>query len=322
MRPYLNALATTILVLAGLYLYLDNQQPVARKTHNVAELREKLAYLSLAERLAYESSHTERRITLPENAKEAWESLEVKYPKRVLTGSIGNPETRGEALRILHSDEVGEFIKREGFGENRMTIGPPRTYMWYVKLANPIALPNMPKVEGEESTGVVLSPTYEANGSGPRWPQHSQLALFHRDNTKEFANPYFFGDIKDREHVAGFLAHHFERMPNPERTIEERWALRRLELVSVLKHEVPVAYVSTHLPRMDDLRKADTRPLNAFEESALRKLAIGENLVAEATANTIRMMGAVRASKTCLKCHDAQRGDLLGSFSYELQRAK
>ena len=34
----------------------------------------------------------------------------------------------------------------------------------------------------------------------------------------------------------------------------------------------------------------------------------------------ILMMGALRASKQCLQCHDVQRGELLGTFSYEMLR--
>jgi hypothetical protein len=31
------------------------------------------------------------------------------------------------------------------------------------------------------------------------------------------------------------------------------------------------------------------------------------------------MLGAIRATKTCQKCHDAEIGDLLGAFSYTLR---
>lgn len=34
--------------------------------------------------------------------------------------------------------------------------------------------------------------------------------------------------------------------------------------------------------------------------------------------NEIRMMGVIRCSKTCLKCHDARRSELLGAFTYTL----
>jgi len=74
------------------------------------------------------------------------------------------------------------------------------------------------------------------------------------------------------------------------------------------------------LPRMQDIDKRKTRPLSNFEESALESLAEGQDLVAEAKTNRIVMMGSIRAANECLKCHDGKRGDLLGSFSYELRR--
>ena len=40
----------------------------------------------------------------------------------------------------------------------------------------------------------------------------------------------------------------------------------------------------------------------------------------DATVNQVRMVGAIRMAEACLKCHDGKRGDLLGSFSYELRR--
>ena len=56
------------------------------------------------------------------------------------------------------------------------------------------------------------------------------------------------------------------------------------------------------------------------ETQALKEVKDGKNVVAEASTNRIRMMGAIRATDNCLKCHDAQHGDLLGTFTYELQR--
>jgi hypothetical protein len=68
------------------------------------------------------------------------------------------------------------------------------------------------------------------------------------------------------------------------------------------------------------VKKGKTRPLTAFEAQALKELQQGEDLVTDARLNRIRMMGSLRAGKQCLQCHQVLRGDLLGSFSYELQR--
>ena len=104
------------------------------------------------------------------------------------------------------------------------------------------------------------------------------------------------------------------KCPNPKPNFQ----LVRLELVSLLKHETPVAYVSKHLPQMDELRDAPTRPLDDFERHALDRLRSDEDLVIDDAPNRIRMVGSLRAGKDCMECHSVRRGELLGAFSYEL----
>jgi hypothetical protein len=98
------------------------------------------------------------------------------------------------------------------------------------------------------------------------------------------------------------------------------WRIQSLDLVSLLKHKEPAAYVSKNLPRMQELRHAPTRPLNAFESSALKSLRQGQDIEVESAANRIFMLGAIRAGKPCLECHAGTRGKLLGAFSYVLKQ--
>jgi hypothetical protein len=131
----------------------------------------------------------------------------------------------------------------------------------------------------------------------------------------DFVNPKGFGFIKDRRHVAGFQEHQFSRQPDPT----QGWALRTLDLVGLVVHEGPVAYVSANLPRMDELRKAPTRPLDPFETAGLAALRRGEDLfVRDTTDGRRRVLGAIRSGKQCLSCHGGERGELLGAFSYTL----
>ena len=46
----------------------------------------------------------------------------------------------------------------------------------------------------------------------------------------------------------------------------------------------------------------------------------GEDLITNATAHRIEMLGSVRAAASCTECHGVKRGELLGAFSYELIR--
>ena len=100
------------------------------------------------------------------------------------------------------------------------------------------------------------------------------------------------------------------------------WHVARLELVSLLVHDEPCAYVSANLPQMDEVRNVSTRSLDQFESQALARLRAGEDLVTESGPHAIRMLGPILASNDCLKCHGVERGTLLGCFSYTLVPAK
>jgi hypothetical protein len=101
---------------------------------------------------------------------------------------------------------------------------------------------------------------------------------------------------------------------------DDCWAVETVDLVSLLCHTEPVAYVSADLPRMEELKGASTRPLDAFEASALTELRAGDLLVVSEGKGQMRLLGAIRAIRQCVECHGCERGDLLGAFSYTLRR--
>jgi len=100
-----------------------------------------------------------------------------------------------------------------------------------------------------------------------------------------------------------------------------RYRVSSLDLVGLLKHEAPVAYLTKTLPTMEQLREAPTRPLDTFERLALERLQAGDDLFIRSAGAHLRMVGSLRATKECLRCHDGERGDLLGAFSYVLTDA-
>jgi hypothetical protein len=46
----------------------------------------------------------------------------------------------------------------------------------------------------------------------------------------------------------------------------------------------------------------------------------GEDLFISRDGGGLRMLGAVYSLKQCVACHGGERGDLLGAFSYTLER--
>jgi hypothetical protein len=306
---------------------------------------------TLRPRLAYEAKHAREK---PKLSKEALfdlahleHSLNHEYRaagRKLVFGESrdrsGLPTVHPEgkkALGSLHDKSVQEFVRAEGFGMERMVVFVPK----YLELpeAPPLSLASATEVLSEADIGgdVRLPAQDQAAAVNlRRMPSLFSLKSFHSDAHRSFVNLTGFAfvarDEKDRKAAlkATFKPHQFRHVPempagagltDGKAAKKERWVVRRIELVSLLKHEEPVAYVTPHLPRMDELRKAPTRPLDGFEEKALKTLRQGETLASDATVNRIQMLGAVRATKQCLTCHQAQSGALLGAFSYELWRS-
>jgi hypothetical protein len=289
---------------------------------DIERMRKEHPYVSLADRLAYEPPREDRtEPNLSEQADERLTLREVQY-------APPNENLRAKSLALMHSEEVEKFIAREGTGLER--IRPPGPS--YIELAplEPIPLAQVPASAGDAPWTSASPPVAEAS-----------LLAFHDQGEVYFASPHRNGHVRDRDHVAGFGAHgigdtlqlenlgsltaaqksafEFSGDPNGELK-KERWEITRMELVSLLKFDRPAVYVSKMLPRMEELRDAETRPLTEFEAGGLERLRGGEDLATHSTLNRIQMFGSLRATNQCLQCHDAHRGELLGAFSYELLR--
>jgi hypothetical protein len=158
-------------------------------------------------------------------------------------------------------------------------------------------------------------------GAGPP-PENAATGELHQEARRDFLNPEGFGYVRDRDHVAGFVPHAFSDHLRPfsPGELAGRWLTVRVELVSLLKHERPMVYVSEHLPNMTELRQTPVREIDDFELGALERLAGGDDLTTDTQFGRIRAVGSLRAMRQCLECHEVERGALLGAFSYEFLR--
>ena len=288
------------------------------------KLREEYPFKSLAGRLKHEDDKTGHPPALSPAAEERLkerderESLSRKTP-------IVWMNLRRQSLEQLHSDEVNQFVAREGFGVSRMPSPGPS----FLPLPEPpqLALPSA-EIDPPQLEPLVLVPASEAEAATAvvNVPTSDDLTTLHGASEGSFVSSQRLGYVKDREHVAGFASHAFERLPrlvDSENWLHEpteHWAVRRLELVSLLKHKSPRVYISEELPRLEELEEAATRDLGDFETEGLAKLRAGEDVVTRASVNRIEMLGSLRAAKSCLECHSVERGELLGAFSYTLVR--
>lgn len=98
-----------------------------------------------------------------------------------------------------------------------------------------------------------------------------------------------------------------------------RYRLKSLELVGIAKHATPVAFViDSHTDRSG---VEHTRPLSRFEQRALARLRSAGEVIGETTRSGRDVVGAIRATGECISCHaTSTAGDLLGAFSYRLER--
>jgi hypothetical protein len=207
---------------------------------------------------------------------------------------------RGWALQQLHENITVHFGRAAGFGVMRMgVISPDRIDL---EPRDPLKAP-MP---------IDLSSSN---------PSEQDLYPIHRDMVMNFVAAERMGYVRSRSSVAGFESHGFSSLHASGCGCDlepDVWQIARLELVSILRHEPPRTYTADSLPSMEKLDEAPHRALDDFETRSLPKLAATTNLVVDQQPERIRMLGALRADKSCLDCHDGARGTLLGAMSYEL----
>jgi hypothetical protein len=270
---------------------------------------------SLAERLAYEDRPRTASVPVSRVSNTASHSGSLDRLEGIMGEHyrylLSPTNRRAQALEHLHAGVVKQFIESPGFGVGRRLRMPSRFTLvreLEERAEREQAIPQPgPAYSPLEWTPEAAKPTSESN-----------FLSAHEDNTLNFLDPVNFGYIRNREHVAGFRPHRFRDAP----FTPEHWRVVRLELVGLLKHEEPVAYVSANLPRMDELSNAPTRPLDAFEKKGLEGLRGGEDLMVQKGADRMRMLGSLRAAQQCVRCHRVQRGELLGAFSYLMSRAE
>jgi hypothetical protein len=289
--------AVPLLLLASAIPYALASWRAIEEQREFARLREQYPLESMEERLP-----APRVVMGADKLPPATEERLIRLEEDMRTqGSRGTIRTW--KLQSLHENQVALFTNSPGFGVGRMLSRPDERGI-------------TSSLREEKTIPQPDSPPYPAElAEKPHIAREEALYGLHEFGVADFANVRGFGFVKDRKHVAGFQPHQFSELPS-----SEQWQVRRLDLVGLLLHDEPVAYVSEHLPRMDKVRDAPTRPLDKFESAALEGLRRGEDLLVSDTPDGLRMMGAIRSVKQCVSCHGGERGDLLGAFSYTLRR--
>lgn len=273
---------------------------VLKTERNYAKLRALYPYESMEDRVPAPQS-VPGGTPLHPAAVERLSRLEEHIPEHA-------NRFREMRLSRLHQDAVDLFVNNPGFGVARVA---------YPNEASLAASPRkgpVPIQPGPHPTA-----TWSPGGLGPpSAADETSLGRVLDASILDFVNPGGFGLFKDRQHVAGFETHRFSQAPDPV----DQWKVQALELVSLLLHDEPKVYVSSDLPQMDRLHGVPTRPLDRFEEFGLDAMRRGDDIFISQVDEGVRMLGAIRSTKTCVSCHGGDRGDLLGAFSYVLRADK
>jgi hypothetical protein len=304
-------------------------------------LRQRYPMESLTDRLAYETSHRVPIIgsavgidglTAQGTFRDGSNPASVaELDKLYLEPHVSySGQQRARALSLVHASYLTQFINSPGFGAAR-GIGVADRVLVIIDSHNSTvdrAVP-MPDEEPPLEASAQEAPSRSGEQGAPQAASGvlPLLEAAHRNAQFDFANVAGFGYVQDQAHVVGFRSHRFTELPSGDavqsasQPAEPRrqWDTRRVELVSLLKHEQPMVYLSKNLPRMDDLRTAPMRRLDAFEEESLAALRSGQEIHTRAYGERIRMLGAVRAARQCVSCHEVEQGALLGAFSYEFR---
>ena len=259
-------LASSLVATAAAYLLIALPDLLAWN-----QLKKEYPLESLAGRLDYENqprpaSFPGRVVPAAPNAAarnaDRLAHLEERFQKEELHWENWS---RVLSLQHLHAGVVKQFVDSDGFGVGRRIVRPGTVHLMRKPVEAPIPQPIPPYSPPDVSHAPV------------RVAFRPDLLTAHDDNMVDFLNPFRFGYVRDREHVAGFRPHQFRN--EPRAPAPERWKVGRLELVGLLKFDEPVVYLSSNLPRMDELSKAPTRPLDAFEKKAMGGLLGGEDLM-------------------------------------------
>jgi len=276
--------------------------------------KERYRPIDLHERLSYESQKSPAmRTNVSNDARPSVDSVESLFAE--LSQHSFFYAGRTSNLKALHNGRLDAFVRSPGFGVgrflepslNRLEFPEPRNIPFTVVDDNEYI-----ELERASWRFVHSLPYVDSNET------------FHTRSVVSFANPAGTGLIIEPKVAAGFQPHAMHVPPQnigQDYLAQQQLTLETLQLISLHRFESPRAYVLDHLPRMDQLIGKDvpTRVLSNFEQKATDSLMDSkttEDIVSESRGDKLRMVGAVRAYSSCLACHSANRGDLLGAFTY------
>ncbi len=207
-------------------------------------------------------------------------ALAAPAPKETPSEPLTDAEKAG--VRLLHRNTVEVFIDRPSFGIRRMPLN----------VEDLITIPKMLEKNSSPQIGNPVPPPLDKPVAKPKETHYGVSDLIGKD---------------------GMI-----RIPTDDK--KEVWKVCKVQLVGLVKHPDPVVYLADKVPNMKDAKDVPTRELDAFEKAALTAIKEGkETLKVEKRGKEMRVLGPIYAGQRCVTCHE-QKGQMLGAFSYQLER--
>lgn len=249
--------------------------------------------------------------SLPSIAPEELSLVRSSYPSQPAFGDDSNPvdktkwDRNHRNLETVHHSTLKRFLNAPGFGRGRMQI-PSLTMYEEKAVGQPKPLPLSQILVDRLDDWALLSPG-----------DSESLVRFHGNVRTRFTTHDSLGVESSTKRIVGFRPHGIDVGDHRDFDLPPEWSLA-VELVGLLMAESPRVYQTKNFPTMTEAKESPTRPLDAFESWGLAEIAKGHSTVAmkRRDGTAIRMVGAIRANDSCVKCHGCQPGDLLGMMSY------
>ncbi|MFT3883054.1 MAG: hypothetical protein QM703_25805 [Gemmatales bacterium] len=313
-RLHFSSRSFTGMSVLGVCLFIGGCGGLAYQ--GIERLRTEYPIVSLADRLPVPANLEIEKASL--QSTQLVEGLDQHYDKDRESPRY-YVSNRTAALTQLHSSVYYLFISSPQFGVMRMPTAYTRLWRGDYEARDP----SQPLSPFKPMTPMALSLSEVDGLTGPSTTIFRPMLFM---NITQFVPTNSLGYVKDHKQAAGFLPHGQRDYVRPDdyhtgerHEVFKHYTLLRLDLISLLLHEMPVAYLTDTLPAMDKMKELKTRPLDAFEAVALLKLRGGEDLYAREYQGSTRLLGALRNAKKCMTCHDGAYGELLGAFSYDLK---
>lgn len=168
---------------------------------------------------------------------------------------------------------------------------------------------------GRHGGGFGGSPGNHSRYPGERWPWNPSQQVTKRGFVYREKGQQFVG-MRELPVTRNYYNQTFSKDPAAEVLPQERvWDIVDVHLVDLVMHQRPVVYEAVHESKRREPDSIETESLNNLSAGADRVMTWNDEF------GCLQVLGAIRAKESCLKCHAAKTGHLLGAFSYRIAEA-